>query len=192
MSDMPDPAGFAVDRTERRPVSLAGHAVLEDGSTIRITVLDLSYDGCGIASPVVLEPGTPIKLSVLQRGVIEAEIRWYSAGKAGLVFDAEDEPEEPQFEPRGERIVLATAEVALRRHGRFTYRVRAFDISPEGCKLEWVEQPEIGERMWVRVPALEALEAQVVWLEGPRAGLRFVQRIHSAVFELLVERLAAY
>jgi len=50
-----------VERRERRPVELRGHAILPNGRTTAITVVDLSYDGCGIQIPDALKPGDIIR-----------------------------------------------------------------------------------------------------------------------------------
>ena len=179
--------GASTERRERRPVSLRGFAVLEDGSTHEILVLDLSYEGCGIAIPAELKPGQAITLSVLRRGAITAEVRWCSAGKAGLVFEPEEQPAKPR--PRQSERVSIDGQVTLRRLGRRNYQARIFDLSPDGCKAEMVERPGVGEHMLVRFGGLEALQAEVCWVEGPCAGLRFEKAFHPAVFDMLLERL---
>ncbi len=177
-----------IERGERRPVRLTGHAVLEDGTVFNMTLVDLSYDGCGIESPVKLNRGAGIKLAVVQRGAISAKVRWYKDGKAGLMFEPEPEPEKGHQPRRSKRIVV-TAEVTLRRHGRQNFRVQVFDASAHGCKVEFVERPEVQESLWVRFEGLEPLEASVRWLEGQCAGLQFSRPIHPAVFDLLAERM---
>jgi hypothetical protein len=175
-------------RSERRAVRMRGYCVLEGGATHEIFVLDLSYEGCGIDSSVPLEPGQPIKLSVLRRGAIDAVVRWYRGGKAGLSFVPVD-PETREHAPRkSERISLA-ADVRLRRIGRSTFRVNVSDVSPEGCKVELIEQPAKGERVLVKFEGLEVLEAEVCWVEDHTAGLNFERPMHPAVFDLLIERL---
>jgi hypothetical protein len=82
-----------------------------------------------------------------------------------------------------------TGEVILRRTGQPNYRVRAFDASPYGCKLEFVERPRLDELVWVKFDGLEALEASVCWIEGHAVGLEFSRPIHPAVFENLRSRL---
>jgi hypothetical protein len=161
-----------VERRERRPVSMRGFAAFDDGSTAE------------------LEPGQHVKLSVLRRGIIEADVRWYRGGKAGLVFRPEPEPEPHQL-PRLDSRVALTAEVHMRRLGKANYRVRLFDASPSGCKVELVETPNVGEHLLVKFAAIEPLQAEVCWVEDHCAGLRFVKPIHPAVFDLLVERLGA-
>ena len=82
------------------------------------------------------------------------------------------------------------AEVDLRRSGVHAFRVKVFDASPEGCKIEFIERPRVGERVWVKFDGLEAIEASVRWVGGHVGGVRFKHPIHEAVFERLV-RLAS-
>jgi hypothetical protein len=53
-----------------------------------------------------------------------------------------------------------------------------------------VERPSEGERVLIRFEGLEALEAEVCWVEGFTAGVKFERPMHPAVFELLIERLS--
>ncbi|HEX3423453.1 MAG TPA: PilZ domain-containing protein [Sphingomicrobium sp.] len=176
------------DRRERRQVSLRALAIRADSSTVEIVLLDLSYEGCGIETPVDLEPGEPIKLSVLHRGVIDAHVRWCEKGRAGLTFEPEKSAQKKHWPRRHERISLA-AEVSLKRHGQNSYRVRVNDLSPDGCKVDLVERPRVEEHMLVKFEGLEVLDAEVCWVEGYVAGLRFEKRMHPAVFDLLLQRL---
>jgi hypothetical protein len=176
------------DRSERRPMDLAGFLALEDGSSAEVTVLDMSYQGCRIATLAKLAAGQTVKLAVLRRGGIEAIVRWARRGQAGLVFPAESQPGADRQPRQSERLALL-ADVALRRAGKHHYRVRAYDVSPEGCKVELVDRPEQGEQLWIKFDGLEALAAKVCWMEGARAGLEFERPIHGAVFGLLLARL---
>jgi len=176
------------DRSERRPVSLRGYAILGDGSHHSITVLDLSYEGCGIEAATPLEPGQALKLSVLRRGAIEAVVRWSRDGKAGLVFTAPAAGARAHGPRRSARTEFV-ADVVLRRIGRSSFRVAATDASPDGCRVQLVERPSEGERVLVKFDGLEPLEAEARWIDGFTAGLRYVRPMHPAVFELLVERL---
>ena len=81
------------------------------------------------------------------------------------------------------------AEVSLRRAGQNTYRVRVYDASPHGCKLEFVERPQLDERVWVKFEGLDALECLVSRIDGFVVGIEFVHPMHPAVFETLVARL---
>jgi hypothetical protein len=88
-------------------------------------------------------------------------------------------------EPRGARRKDLDAEVRLRRAGSHGYRVRVLDASCEGCKVEFVERPAVGEHVWVRFNGLEAIEGSVRWVEGHTGGVQFLRPLHEAVFERL-------
>jgi hypothetical protein len=81
------------------------------------------------------------------------------------------------------------AEVQLRRRGRAHYRVAAHDISPEGCRLEFVERPRLDEVVWVKFDGLEAVESSVCWIKAHDVGIEFARPIYPAVFEILLKRL---
>lgn len=91
--------------------------------------------------------------------------------------------------PRKSDRVVVNAEVILRRVGQNNYRVRVYDTSRHGCKIEFVERPRLDQRAWVKFEGLEALEALVCWVDGFVAGVEFERPIHPAVFDLLVQRL---
>jgi hypothetical protein len=177
-----------VERTERRPVRLRGSLVRANGEIHQIYLLDLSYEGCGIETPVPLEPGEAIKLSVLRLGGISAVVRWSRGEKAGLAFVPDAAEARKHWPRRSDRVALA-AEVSLKRLGRGQFRVTVTDASAEGCKVQLVERPSEGEQVLVKFDGLEPLEATVCWIDGFTAGIRYVRQIHPAVFDLLVERL---
>lgn len=98
-----------------------------------------------------------------------------------MSLDAND----PGKSRKRERVSLI-AEVGIRRSGFHGFRVRVFDASPDGCKIEFVEKPRIGERVWVKFDGLEGIEASVRWIEGHIGGVHFERPLHEAVFERLV------
>ena len=79
--------------------------------------------------------------------------------------------------------------VKMRRRGRHNFSVKVFDLSREGCKLEFLERLQLDETVWVKFEGLEGLEATVCWVEEKSAGVEFLRPIHSAVFDMLVGRL---
>jgi len=177
-----------VDRSERRVVAMRGYVILEDGTHHQISLLDLSYEGCGVETDAALTVGDQVKLSVLSRGAVGAEVRWVRDGKAGLAFIPPEEEERKFWERKAERIATA-AEVTMRRRGQTNYRLSVNDLSAHGCKVELVERPAVGERVSIKFDGLETLDAEVCWVDGFTAGLQFDRPMHPAVFELLVERL---
>ena len=180
--------GPAKLREARRNVKLPAVAILGDGSAVSVTVLNLSYDGCRIGAPFVLSPGAQFTLSVLGLGKMQAYVRWYSDGFAGLSFSPE--PIEPTTEtPRQHERASLEAKILVRRTGRKNYFVQTTDVSPAGCRVEFVDRPSVGERHWIKFDGLDALEGEVRWVEGFSAGLEFIRPIYPAVFELLLARL---
>jgi hypothetical protein len=99
-------------------------------------------------------------------------------------------PRARDFSERKAARIAVNAEVSLRRPGQNHYRVRAYDASPLGCKLEFVERPEPAERVWVKFDGLDALEGQVCWVDGFVVGVEFVRPMYQPVFDALAARLA--
>jgi hypothetical protein len=181
-------APAARDREPRRKVGLTGFGLLEDGSTFAISLIDLSYDGCKIETAVALLPGLHLTVSVLRLGALEATVRWYANGKAGLCF--RPEPVDAKVEqPREYERMPLRAKMSLRRSGRQPYSANVFDLSRVGCKVEFIERPKVGEELWAKFDGLESLEATVRWVDGFYGGIQFSRAIYPAVFEILLARL---
>jgi hypothetical protein len=92
------------------------------------------------------------------------------------------------YERRSDRVAL-NADVSLRRSGQHTYRVHVYDVSPHGCKLEFVERPKVVEHVWVKFEGLDSVECLVSRVDGFVVGVDFVRPMHPAVFETLIARL---
>jgi hypothetical protein len=93
--------------------------------------------------------------------------------------------------PRDSERVPFTVEATIRRSGVHGFRVHVFDLSPVGCKIEFVERPSVGERVWVKFDRLEALEASVRWVDGHIGGVHFQRPLHAAVFQKLISKAPA-
>lgn len=176
-------------RRERRPVTLTAFAGRADGTAVEMTIVDLSFDGCGVICTTNLLPGERLQLSVAGRGTAAALVRWVDGARAGLTFESVDVSEVASKKPRRHERVSVEGEVTMRRVGKLSFRVHIYDLSPDGCKAEFVERPQLDEQLWIKFDGLEALEARVRWLSGAKAGLRFVRALHPAVFDLIVTRL---
>lgn len=174
------------DRAPRRPVEFPGHLVLAGEILLDVRLVDLSYDGCQIEVPRQLSVGEHVQLSVGGRGKIPATVRWFRAGRAGLKFAEQEQPNE-LLKRKGPRRGEGMA-AQVRRLGRLTYSVQLRDLSPDGCQTEVVERPGLDEVMQVKLPGLETISARVRWVDNYVAGLKFERPIHPAVFELLLER----
>jgi hypothetical protein len=97
--------------------------------------------------------------------------------------------EEPNSRRKDRRLPLAS-EISVRKVGSFGFQLPALDVSAGGCRVELVEMVDVGEHVIVRLPALEPLGAEVGWVEGNQAGLRFQRPLHPAVFDQLIDRYA--
>lgn len=177
-------------RGPRRTVGLDAHLHRGTGVIVPITIRDLSYSGCKVATPEPLIDGETMALSVPGRGRINVTVRWFDGAEAGLEFEPEPKPRNAEAEIKriGERL-LARAEVTVRKPGGPMWTADVADISPQGCRIGWVAKPREGDGMWIKFDGLEALDARVCWVEGRMAGLQFVRPFHPAVFDLLVARL---
>lgn len=184
--DEPRPDPFE-KRPGRRSVQMRAYLVRADQTIVDVSVAELSHSGCAVDTDTPLEPGEVVTISVLARGGAKATVRWYRDRKAGLEFEAAKTPSE-HVPRKMDRKPLA-AEVLLRRTAHSGYVVAVFDLSPMGCRCEFVERPTIGERVWVKFHRLEALESEVRWIEGADAGLQFRKPIHPAVFDMLLQWL---
>jgi hypothetical protein len=175
------------ERQERRRVELDGHLVQPDGVVLEVRLLDFSYNGCQLALPRFVIAGVEVRLSVPGRGAVAATVRWCKGGRAGLRFH--DEPEDKAEVERNAERVPAAIEAQLRRVGRLAYSVTLRDVSPEGCKVDLVERPAVGEVMHLKLGGLDSLEARARWVEGHVAGLEFEHPLHPAVFAMMLDRL---
>ncbi len=177
-------------RQTRRPVDLGALVLLDTWTSIEVTVLNLTYDGCCIGPADQLTPEQALKLSVPGLGIIDAQVRWCRDGMAGLLFMPQYSEQERDFEPRIDERLVVEGEVSLRKQGQPSYQVRLFDLSRHGCKIEFVQRPRVGDHIWIKFEGLESLDAEVCWIEGFQAGLRYVNPIHPAVFDLLTKRFS--
>lgn len=178
----------ARSRENRRAVTLGAYLRLENGEITQVEVIDLSYDGCSVETPVDVQVGDRVLLSVTALGAHQAEVRWCRNGLAGLAFFSQT-TEVREHVARDHARIQLSAELGLRRVGRKHYTARVFDLSNHGCKVEFVERPRMDELVWVKFESLEAIEAKVCWVDGFFGGLKFLRPIYPAVYDLLLARL---
>lgn len=175
------------DRPDRKAVALTASVMLNDGTYADATLLDLSYNGCAIACDLDLQIGTLLTLQVAELGNIRAHVRWASHGKMGLFFSKVPEP--INLRPRTCDRITIDAEVSIRRRGHTGFMTTIRDMSPVGCRIDFVERPRVGEKLWIKFPGFESIEAFVRWTESYTGGIEFVRPIYPSVFDLLMLRL---
>jgi hypothetical protein len=87
--------------------------------------------------------------------------------------------------------VRVESEILVRRVGGFNVQVGVRNASSGGCRVELIEDYEVGDPVIARFPKLEPLGSRVSWTKGKTAGIQFLTKIHPAVFDALVKRLAS-
>ena len=92
--------------------------------------------------------------------------------------------------PRKSDRFSVDAEVIVRRLRDHKFRVRVYDISRHGCRVDFLTRPLVDDRAWVKLDGIESLEATVCWVNGFTAGMEFDKPIHPAVFDRLMGKLS--
>lgn len=181
-----------VSRAERRAVSIDALATLQNRSVVPVKIVNLSYDGCKIEIAAPVQAGERMQITV-KGSIIDAKICWYREGTAGLSFTWDRPRDAPPTAGNIERSVqriVTSIQATMQRHGQNKYSVSVSDMSPEGCKVEFVDRPSVGERVHMRFQGLHSLEGEVRWIVGNDAGVSFDRPIHPAVFDQIIARSA--
>ena len=83
------------------------------------------------------------------------------------------------------RPVKLKARVRDRKAARF--EINVVDLSLTGFKGDTAFTLTPGERVWIMLPGLASLEAEIAWFRQTEFGARFQQPLHPAVFEHIAE-----
>lgn len=80
------------ERGETRHPAASGTAVLEfRGRNHVVRLVNLSGSGAMVIFPYVPHIGEKLRLQLLDRGQVSAQVRWVKDGRVGLSFDASAE-----------------------------------------------------------------------------------------------------
>jgi len=110
---------------------------------------------------------------------------------AAAIADGKRAPEPArEGERRGSSRFATGSQIHARRIPGNSFEVALENVSASGCRIEMLEECQVGEDVVTRLPDLEALAARVCWTTGRDVGLEFARPIHPAVFDALLERLA--
>ena len=104
-------------------------------------------------------------------------------GKGGLTLA--DEGKKPR---KAERVSLR-ADIDFRRAGDQRYRVNILDFSPEGCRMELPVNVSPGDTIWISLPGLESIQAEVCWVKDWTVGVEFARPLYPSVYEMVRERM---
>jgi PilZ domain len=72
------------------------------------------------------------------------------------------------------------------RAGSRRSQVTVNDLSTHGARISFAHILRSGDRFYLKLPVIEAIEAEVVWVDQFEAGCKFVRPIHPVMFETVV------
>ena len=80
-----------VKRAERHEVDLPALAFRADGTSLGVTLRNMSYNGCLLVADAAFAIGEKLRLAVPLMGEMRAQVRWASnEGRAGACFVLEE------------------------------------------------------------------------------------------------------
>lgn len=75
----------------------------------------------------------------------------------------------------------------LRDRSAARFEIAVIDLSLTGFRAETVNRLRPGTLVWITLPGFAGLEAEVAWQTNEHVGCAFLQPLHPAVFEHIVE-----
>lgn len=63
------------------------------------------------------------------------------------------------------------------------------DLSAHGFRTDWPYVLQKGDRVWLKIPGLEALLATVVWDVNYKIGCKFDTPLHPAILAKIIDLL---
>lgn len=76
----------------------------------------------------------------------------------------------------------------VREAGSVRIDIDVVDLSATGFRFESFYAFAPGVRVFLTIPTLQPLEAEVAWRGGNQFGCRFVKPLHGAVFDTIASR----
>ena len=93
---------------------------------------------------------------------------------------------DPGLEGRRAARREVTVGAGLRQRGAHAVTIQIIDLSTDGFRAATHLDLFPGSDVWLKLPGLESLHAQVVWMRGHMLGCHFVRPLHPAVLEMVV------
>lgn len=91
--------------------------------------------------------------------------------------------------PRQAERIAVRGTASLRRSGYNKVVVNLMDLSTAGFRIETFGGINVGIPVWITLPGLSSIEAQVVWARGDQVGCEFHTPLHPSVLEAVVRRV---
>lgn len=71
------------------------------------------------------------------------------------------------------------------------FKVSVVDLSQTGFRVETGNHIELGSRVYLAIPELNSLPAQIAWHDSNHYGFRFLNPLHASVFEHIARKYPA-
>lgn len=81
-------------------------------------------------------------------------------------------------------------QATLRKPGLTKFDIEVRDLSPFGLRAATSFTLKPGAVVWLALPGLAGIEAEVAWCRSYEYGFRFKQPLHSAVFDHIARSAA--
>ena len=81
-----EPIDWKARQGARNGVSFRGSVKAPGGREVAALITNISYSGCQLLAETSLVVGETVRLSILGRGSMEAQVRWTAGDRAGLEF----------------------------------------------------------------------------------------------------------
>ena len=83
-----------IGRKDRHPVAVDAVVHRDDGTSVTVTLVDFSEEGCRIEGDEHFRIGEHVEIDLPKTGKVKAQIRWALPDAAGARFLSESEPNE--------------------------------------------------------------------------------------------------
>ena len=93
---------------------------------------------------------------------------------------------DPGCEGRKADRAEVTLGAGLRQRGASGVTIQIIDLSTHGFRAATHLVLDRGTDVWLKLPGLESLHAQVVWMQGHLLGCEFARPLHPAVLDMVV------
>ncbi|HEY0027357.1 MAG TPA: PilZ domain-containing protein [Allosphingosinicella sp.] len=93
---------------------------------------------------------------------------------------------EPGSDGRKASRAEVTLGAGLRQRGASGVTIQIMDLSTHGFRAATHLELERGTDVWLKLPGLESLHAQVMWMRGHLLGCQFIRPLHPAVLDMMV------
>lgn len=165
---------------------LLGRISRSDGLDGLCLIRNVSSHGLKAEAVLPLKPGEFVEIDLRTRGSIAGTVRWTHEGRAGIAcHDSLDDRGAPPVSSRDKTLrfprLLTDCSAGIRYDGRH-YGGTVENLSLGGARVA-TRAPLVRDRLVkFTVTGLPGLDASVRWVEGPLAGLAFLNAPSYAEF----------